>query len=151
MTPTAARKLENAIALLGHPHDGVVIAAARTISQSLAAAGMDWNSVAMLVSAEATRRPGRAFTFATTPPRRARKLMAHLARQPVATPACRKRLEQLRVRLLGSDKLALADDEIAWLDGLWRAANGSAPPVASVAPADESQHHEAPVPGVAAE
>lgn len=75
-------------------------------------------------SAEAARQAAPAFTFATSTPRTARKLMAHLARQPGATAADRVRLERLRARLLGARKLGLAGEEIEWLDGLWRAAHG---------------------------
>lgn len=124
MAPALARRLGKAVALLGSPADGEVIAAARAIGRTLDAAGMDWHGLAALVSAEAARQAAPAFTFATTAPRTARKLMAHLARQPGATPGDRLRLERLRERLLGAGKLVLSGEEIEWLDGLWRAMHG---------------------------
>ena len=125
MTPALARRLGKAVALLGSPQDGEVIAAAHAIGRTLDAAGMDWHGLAALVSAEAARQAAPAFTFAAAAPRTARKLMAHLARQPGATAADRMRLERLRARLLGARKLTLAGEEIEWLDGLWRAAHTS--------------------------
>jgi hypothetical protein len=125
MTPALARRLGKAVALLGSPADGEVIAAARAIGRTLDAAGMDWHALAALVSAEAARQAAPRFTFATSAPRTARKLMAHLARQPGVTPADRARLERLRERLLGAGKLTLSGEEIQWLDALWRAASGA--------------------------
>lgn len=124
MTPALARRLGKAVALLASPQDGEVIAAARAIGRTLESAGLTWHGFAALVTAEATRQAAPAFTFATAAPRTARKLMAHLARQPGATEADRLRLERLRARLLGAGKLALSGEEIEWLDGLWRAAHG---------------------------
>jgi len=124
VTPATARRLGNAVALLGSPQDGEVVAAARAIGRTLESAGLDWHGFAALVAAEAARQAVPAFTFGATAPRTARKLMAHLARQPGATPAGRARLERLRARLLGARKLVLATEEIQWLDGLWRAADG---------------------------
>lgn len=121
VTPALARRLGKALALLGSDHDGEVVAAARAIGRTLEAAGMGWPGFAALVSAEAARKAAPAFTFAGLPPRTARKLMAHLARQPGVTATDRVRLERLRVRLLGARKLGLAGEEIEWLDGLWRA------------------------------
>lgn len=125
MTPALARRLGKAVALLGSPADGEVIAAARAIGRTLETAGMDWHGLAALVAAEAARQAAPAFTFATTGPRAARKLMAHLARQPGVTAPDRARLERLRERLLTARlRKPLAADEIAWLDALWRAAQG---------------------------
>lgn len=124
MTPALARRLGKAVALLGSDQDGEVLAAARAIGRTLDAAGMDWHRLAALVSAEAARQAAPGFTFTGLPPRTARKLMALLARQPGTTPADRVRLERLRARLLGARKLVLAGEEIEWLDGLWRAAQG---------------------------
>jgi hypothetical protein len=125
MTPALARRLGKAVALLGSDQDGEVLAAARAIGRTLDAAGMDWHGLAALVATEAARQAAPAFSFAGVAPRTARKLMAHLARQPGATAVDRARLEILRARLLGAQKLALAGEEIEWLDGLWRAAHGT--------------------------
>lgn len=122
MTPVMARRLGKAVALLGSPADGEVISAARAIGRILEAAGMDWHALAALVANEAARQAAPRFTFATSAPRTARKLMAHLARQPSVTAADRARLEHLRARLLSAGKLVLSGEEIDWLDGLWRAA-----------------------------
>lgn len=124
MTPALARRLGKAVALLGSPADGEVIAAARAIGRTLDAAGMDWHGLAAMVTAEAARQAAPAFTFATTGPRTARKLMAHLARHPGATAADRARLDRMRARLLGAGTLLLSGEEIEWLDGLWRAMHG---------------------------
>jgi len=124
MTPALARRLGKAVALLGSPQDGEVIAAARAIGRTLDAAGIDWHRLATLVSAEAARRTAPAFTFRTTAPRTARKLMAHRSRQPGATPADRTRRERLRLRRLGACKPVLSAEEIEWLDELWRAVHG---------------------------
>lgn len=121
MTPALARRLGKAVALLGSPHDGEVLAAVRAIGRTLDAAGLDWHGLAALVTAEAGRQAAPPFTFATAPPRTARKLMAHLARQPGATPADRARLERLRARLLGARTMVLSAEEIEWIDELWRA------------------------------
>ncbi|WP_270934423.1 hypothetical protein [Falsiroseomonas oryzae] len=113
------------MALLGSPQEGEVVAAARAIGRTLDAAGMDWHGLAALVSAEAARQAAPGFTFRTAAPRTARKLMAHLARQPGATPADRERLERLRARLLGArKKVPLTAAEVAWLDSMWCAAFG---------------------------
>src|SRR3954453_7674857 len=99
MTPALARKLGKAVALLGSQQDGEVLAAARAIGRTLESAGMDWNGFGSLVRSEAARRAAPAFTFANAAPRTARKLMAHLMRQPGATAADKQRLERLRLRL----------------------------------------------------
>lgn len=125
MTPALARRLGKALALLGSDQDGEVLAAARAIGRTLESAGMDWHALAALVSAEAARQAAPAFTFAGQSARTARKLMAHLARQPGATAADRVRLERLRARLLGAGKLVLAGEEIEWLDAMWRASHRS--------------------------
>lgn len=124
MTPAQTRRLGKAVALLGSPHDGEVIAAAHAIGRTLDAAGMDWNGLAALVSGEVSRRSASGFTFATAGPRHARKLMAHVKRRPTTSAADSERLEGLRARLLGARKLALSREEIEWLDALWRAAGG---------------------------
>ena len=124
MTPATARRLGKAVALLGSPQDGEVVAAARAIERTLESAGMDWHGFAALVAAGAARQTGPAFTFGATAPRTARMLMAHLARQPGATAADQARLERLRARLLGARKLTLSGEEVEWLDRLWRAQHG---------------------------
>jgi hypothetical protein len=124
MTPALARRLGKALPLLGSPEDGEALAAARAVGRILEAAGMDWHGFAALVAAETKRQAAPAFTFATLSPRTARKMMAHLARQPAAPIGDRVRLERLRERLLGAKKLTLTPEEIGWLDALWRAANG---------------------------
>ncbi len=73
-----ARRLGKAVALLASPQDSEVLAAARTIGRTLDATGMDWRRLA-----------APAFTFAGLALRTARKLMAHLAREPGATAADR--------------------------------------------------------------
>ena len=124
MTPALARRIGKALALFGSPSDAEVVAAARGIGRSLEAAGMDWPGFAAMVEAEAHRRTAPAFTFATTAPRTARKLMAHLARQPGAMHADRVRMERMRARLLGAKRMGLAAEEIEWLDALWRKCSG---------------------------
>jgi hypothetical protein len=126
MNPTLARRLGKAVALLGSPEEGEVLAAARAIGRTLESAAMDWHGFAQLVTTEATRQASPAFTFASIGPRGARKLMAHLARQPGATDADKLLLERLRARLLGETKLALTDDEVRRLDALWHKLNGAA-------------------------
>lgn len=126
MTPALARRLGKAVALLGSPQDGEVIAAVRAIGRTLETAGMDWHGFADLVAGEAARQAAPAFTFATSAPRTARKMMAHLARQASATTADRVRLEAMRQRLMGAIRLTLTADEIQWLDRLWRVVHGSA-------------------------
>jgi hypothetical protein len=125
LTPALARRLGKALPLLGSPEDGEALAAARAVGRILEAAGMDWHGFAALVAAETKRRAAPAFTFATTGPRAARKMMAHLARQPGATAADKARLELLRERLLGAKQRTLMAEEIGWLDALWHAANGN--------------------------
>jgi hypothetical protein len=112
MTPALARRLGKTVALLGSPQDGEEIAAARAIGRTLETAGMDWHGLAALVAADAARQAAPSFTFRSVPPRTARKLMAHLARQPGATPADRTRLARLPQRLLGARKLMLSGEEI---------------------------------------
>ena len=124
MTPALARRLGKAVALLGSPVDGEALAAARAIGRTIAAAGMDWPDFAALVTGEATRQAAPPFTFATAGPRMARKMMALLARQPTTPAADRVRLDRLRDHLLGAKKMRLTKEEIAWLDALWRAAQG---------------------------
>jgi hypothetical protein len=124
MTPTFARRLGKAVALLGSAEDGEVIGAARSMSRLLESGGMDWHRLAAMVAAEAARQFAPAFTFATAAPRTARKLMAHLARQPTTTQADRVRLAVLRARLLGARKSSLSVEEVEWLDRLWVTAHG---------------------------
>ncbi|MGG5821706.1 hypothetical protein [Falsiroseomonas sp. HW251] len=128
MTPALARRLGKALPLLGSPEHGEALAAARAVGRILAAAGMDWHAFAAMVAAETQRQDTPAFTFATASRRAARKVMAHLARQPGTSPADMARLERLRARLLGAKKLTLSAEEIGWLDALWRADNGTGEP-----------------------
>ena len=125
MTAIAARRIDKTLALLGSPEDGEALAAARALGRLLEGAGMDHHALAALVTAEIERRTRPAFTFAALPVRQARKQMGFLAWRPGATALDRVRLERLRDRLLGAKKLVLNAEEIAWLDGLWRQANGA--------------------------
>jgi hypothetical protein len=81
---------------------------------------MDLHGLAALVAGEMERRAAPAFTFATLPPRAARKQMGFLAWRPGVTEVERARLETLRARLLGAKALHLAAEELEWLDALWR-------------------------------
>jgi hypothetical protein len=123
MTPALARRLGKAVTLLGSPVDGEVLAAVRAVGRTLEAAGMDWHALAALVTGETVRMTRPAFTFATLPPRTARKQMSFLAWRPGVSPAERARLELLRAKLLGARKLSLSGTEIEWLDALWRKLN----------------------------
>lgn len=114
MTPALARRLGRTLALLGSPVDGEALGAARAAGRLLASAGLAWVDVGRLLAVEASRQAAPAFTFATTGPRAARKLMAHLARQPGVTAPDRARLECLRERLLTARlRKPLTRDEIA--------------------------------------
>ena len=124
MTPALARRLGKAVALLGSPQDGEVIAAVRAIGRTLETAGMDWHGFADLVAGEAARQAAPAFSFAGSSPRQARKLMGHLARQPATTIRDRVHLEAMRERLMGAIRLTLTPEEILWLDRLWRVVHG---------------------------
>lgn len=125
MSAVAARRIGKTLALLGSPEDGEALAAARALGRLLDSAGMDHHTLAALVTSEIERRARPAFTFATLSVRMARKQMGFLAWRPGATGMDRARLERLRCRLLGTSKLVLSGEEIAWLDGLWRQANGA--------------------------
>jgi hypothetical protein len=120
MTPPAARRIAKALMLLGSPQDGEALAAARALGRLLEGAGMDLHGLAALVAGEMERRAAPAFTFATLPPRAARKQMGFLAWRPGVTEVERARLETLRARLLGAKALHLAAEELEWLDALWR-------------------------------
>lgn len=124
MSAVVARRIGKTLALLGSPEDGEALAAARALGRLLEGAGMDHHALAALVTAEIERRARPAFTFAALPVRTARKQMGFLAWRAGATELDRARLERLRSRLLGAKKLVLSAEEIAWLDGLWRQANG---------------------------
>lgn len=128
MTPAQARRIGKAVALLGSPVDGEVVAAARAIGRTLAAAGIGWPDLAALMEAEARRQEAPAFTFATLAPRTARKQMGFLAWRPGVTVAERARLELLRARLLKASRLILSAEEVEWLDALWRRENGGRAP-----------------------
>lgn len=125
MSAVVARRIGKTLALLGSPQDGEALAAARALGRLLDGAGMDHHALAALVTAEIERRSRPVFTFAALPVRTARKQMGFLAWRPGATDLDRARLERLRSRLLGAKTLALTAEEIAWLDGLWRRANGA--------------------------
>ncbi|MEO3474855.1 hypothetical protein AAFN86_23540 [Roseomonas sp. CAU 1739] len=125
MSAVAARRIGKTLALLGSLEDGEALAAARALGRLLDGAGIDHHALAALVTAELERRARPAFTFAGMGARAARKMMAHLARQPIASVADRARLEWFRERLLGARDLDLSAQEVAWLDGLWRQANGA--------------------------
>ena len=125
MSAVLARRIGKTLALLASPQDGEVLASARALGRLLEGAGMDHHALAALVTAEMERRARPAFTFAGMGVRSARKMMALLARQPCASPTDRARLEALRARLLGAKALRLTAVEIAWLDGLWRQADGA--------------------------
>lgn len=126
MTPPAARRIAKTLTLLASPEDGEALAAARALVRLLGGAGMDLHGLAALVAGEMERRAAPAITFATLAPRHARKQMAFLARRPQTTPIERARLEMLRERLLGKNKLLLSAGEIEWLDALWRRATAGA-------------------------
>jgi hypothetical protein len=66
-----------------------------------------------------------AFTFASLVPRTARKQIALLAGQPTVSLLDRVRLDQLRLWLHGQPvSVRLPEDQVLWLDGLWREAFG---------------------------
>jgi hypothetical protein len=125
MSAVVARRIGKTLALLGSPEDGEALAAARALGRLLEGAGMDHHALAALVTAEIERRGRPAFTFAALPVRMARKQMGFLAWRSGATDLDRARLERMRARLLGAKTLALSAEEIAWLDALWRQANGA--------------------------
>jgi hypothetical protein len=120
MSAIAARRIGRTLALLGSPEDGEALAAARALGRLLEGAGMDHHALAALVTAEIERRGRPAFTFATLPVRQARKQMGFLAWRRGVSPVERARIETLRARLLGQNRLSLSEAEIQWLDGLWR-------------------------------
>lgn len=124
MTPAQARRIGKTVAMLGSPVDAEVVAAARAIERTLQSAGMGWTDFAAMVGSEVARQAAPVFTFRGMPARGARKAMAVLQRSPATTGIDRGRLNQMRARLLGQLKLTLSDEEIRWLDALWRAAGG---------------------------
>jgi hypothetical protein len=119
-------RLAKLLPLLGSDQPGEVAATAHAIGRTLQSAGLDWHHLAALIHAEAVRQAAPAFTFASLAPRTARKQIAHLARQPTMTMMDRLRLEQLRQWLLGQAvSVRLPEDQVQWLDGLWRQSFGS--------------------------
>ncbi len=111
--------------LLASNRPGEVAAAAAAITRTLNDAGLDWHTLAAVVEAEAKRQAAPVFSFASLPPRTARKQIALLARWPELTAAQRARMEPMREwlhRKLPTERLP--SECIAFLDDLWRRAFG---------------------------
>jgi hypothetical protein len=122
-TTVASRRIAKTLTLLASPEDGEALAAARALGRLLEGAGMDLHALGALVAGEMERRAAPAFTFATLPPRAARKQMGFLAWRPGTTAIERARIEILRGRLLNKNKMDLPPADIEWLDALWRRVN----------------------------
>jgi hypothetical protein len=123
---TIGPRLAKLLPLLSSDQPGEVVATARAIGQTLQRGGMDWHDLAALVSGESKRQAAPAFTFASLPPRTARKQIALLAARPTVSLLDRVRLDQLRQWLHGQAvSVRLPEDQVLWLDGLWREAFGS--------------------------
>ncbi len=99
--PAIAQRLAKLVPVLGSDQPGEVVAAADAIGRALRGAGLDWHDLAVLVSAGAVRQAAAGFTFASLPPRTARKQLALLGRQAGLTGDDRCRLDRLRAWLHG--------------------------------------------------
>jgi hypothetical protein len=119
------RRLAKVLPLLGSDQPGEVTAAAAGLVRVLNAGGMDLNDLAGVLAAELERRAKPAFSFATLASRTARKQIALLAWREGVSLEDRARMERMRAWLLGKRATAcLPDDDIQWLDALWRQAFG---------------------------
>src|SRR5687767_12881680 len=87
--------------LLASDKPGEVVAAAAAIGRILHTAGQDWHVLAALVERQVqpallSSHPVRSFSFATMPPRTARKAMVLLAGRPGVSAQQRAAMEALR-------------------------------------------------------
>ena len=116
-------RIAKLLPVLASDQPGEVAAAAAAITRTLNTAGLDWHTLAAVVEAEGKRQAAPIFSFASLPPRTARKQIAMLARWPELTAAQRGRMEQMREWLHGKppqERLPAAS--VAFLDDLWRRA-----------------------------
>ena len=122
---TIGPQLAKLLPLLASDQPGEVVATARAIGQTLQRGGMDWHDLAALVSGEGKRQAAPAFSFANLAPRTARKQIALLSARPTVSPLDRTQLDHLRLWLHGQAvSVRLPEDQVRWLDGLWREAFG---------------------------
>ncbi|MGK7864516.1 hypothetical protein [Falsiroseomonas sp. E2-1-a4] len=118
-------RLAKLLPVLASDRPGEVAAAAAAITRTLNGAGLDWHALAAVVEAEGKRQAAPIFSFASLPPRTARKQIALLVRAPELTTAQRERMEQMRAWLHGKPvKARLPAECVAFLDDLWRRAFG---------------------------
>ena len=119
--PATVARLAKLLPMLGSPEPGEVAGTVAAMSRTLKAAGQDWHALAACIKANAAP----AFTFATLPPRQARKMLAMLAARKGMAAYDAMRMATLIAQLHRMDpKYRLPAPLAEWLDGLW---NGGAP------------------------
>jgi hypothetical protein len=118
-------RIAKLLPVLASDRPGEVAAAAAAITRTLNGAGLDWHTLAAVVEAEGKRQAAPIFSFASLPPRTARKQISLLARWPELTAAQRIRMAQMREWLHGKPVgTRLPAECIEFVDDLWRRAFG---------------------------